>query len=127
MGRRKVWRMLPGETRDLGVSMDSELDSAASMAGETPEVTLWQLSDGTWTQITSGFTLASVQVNTEAQTADGGEVIAIGRGIFFRLTAPTLRGTYYIRSECDADDGTHPARGDENMDVLVVSGPGVPA
>ena len=124
MARRKVWRMAPGETRDLGVSMATELDTAAVMTGETPEVTLWTLSGTTWTQATTGFTLSLEQVNTGAETAEDGETIAIGKGIFFRLVAPTTRGTYYVRSECTADDGTKPARPD---DVLIVAGGGVPA
>jgi len=124
--RRKVWHMAPGETRDLGVSFDSELDAAASMAGETPEVSAWTESGGTFTEVGT-VTIANEQVNTTAQTADDGEVIAIGRGVFFRVTAPTTLGTYYIRSECDADDGTHPVRGGQPYDVLIVSGPAAPA
>lgn len=123
MTRRGIWQFSPGETRDLGVSFDSELDDDASMTGETPTVSAWtQPSTGTFTAAT-GFSFSQQQVNAAEQIADDGEVIAIGRGAFFRVTAPTALGKYYIRTECDADDGTHPVRGGEPYDVLIVSGP----
>jgi len=128
MGRRRVWKFSPGETRDLGVSMASELDSAAVLTGETPTVSAWTRSGKpgsyTYTEVLT-FTFANKQTNASSQTADDGEVIAIGKGIFFRCTAPTTQGTYYIRSECDADDGTHPVR--TPYDTLIVEGPGTPA
>jgi hypothetical protein len=125
--RRKIWHMAPGETRPLGVSFDSELAVGVSMAGETPVVSVWtQPSEDTFTQVAT-VTFANEQVNTTEQTADDGEVIAIGRGVFFLATAGTTLGTYYIRSECDADDGTHPVRGGAPYDVLIVSGPAAPA
>lgn len=122
MARMRQWAFEPGEMRDLGVSFDSELDADAVLTGATPTVSAWTKSGSTFTAAT-GFTFAQQQVNIAAQTADDGEVIAIGRGVFFRVTAPATQGTYYIRSECDADDGTHPVR----HDVMVVSGPGAPS
>ena len=122
MGRMRQWTFDPGEMRDLGVSFDSELDATAVLTGATPVVSAWTRSGTTYTAAT-GFTFAQQQVNAAQQTTDDGEVIAIGRGAFFRLTAPATQGTYYIRTECDADDGTHPVR----HDVLTVSGPGAPA
>jgi len=121
MGRMRQWWFDPGEMRDLGVSFDSELDATAVLSG-TPVVSAWTKSGTTYTAAT-GFTFAQQQVNAAQQTTDDKEVIAIGRGAFFRLTAPTTQGTYYIRTECGADDGTHPVR----HDVLTVSGPGAPA
>lgn len=122
MARRKVWRFSPGETRDLAVSMASELDSAASMTGETPEISAWTESNGAYTQ-DGNFTIASPQVNASQLTTEDGETISVGEGIAFRLTAPSTLGTYYIRSECDGDDGTHVVR----FDKLIVEGPGTPA
>ena len=91
--RRRVWHFAPGETRDLGVSFDSELDAAASMAGETPVVSAWTTNDEvTFTDATADFTFTNEQVNTTQQTADDGEVIAVGRGVFFRCTAPSTVG-----------------------------------
>jgi hypothetical protein len=122
MPRRRIWQFAPGETRDLGASFDSELDSAAVLTG-TPTVSAWTLNAaGTFTAA-AGLEFSQEQVNTEEQTADGGEVIAIGRGVFFRVAALATLGRYYIRTECDADDGTHPVRGDEPYDLLIVSGP----
>lgn len=123
MPRRKRWRFSPGETRDLAVSMDSELDSDATLTGETPEISAWEGDETSGYEEVDGFTLATPTVNTAALTTEDGETIAIGRGVMFRCTAPETRGTYLIRSECDADDGTHPTRYDE----LVVEGPGEPA
>lgn len=120
MARRKQWKMNPAEVLDLAVSMASELDSAASLAGETPTVSVWTKSGSTYSAA-SGFTIANEQVNVSALTTDDGETIAIGEGIAFRLTAGAA-GTYYIRSECDADDGTHVVR----EDVLIVAGAGAP-
>lgn len=121
MARRKQWSMNPGETLDLAVSMASELDTSAVMTGSTPTVSVWTRSGTTYTAAT-GFTIANEQVNSGALTTEDGETIAIGEGIAFRLTAGAA-GTYYIRSECDADDGTHVVR----EDVLVVAGAGAPA
>ena len=117
--RIKVWHFGPGETRDLAVSMASELDSAASMTGETPTVTGFTGNEDDGYTVDATFTFANEQVNTGALTTASGETIAIGEGIEFRCTAPTTRATYVILSECDADDGTHVMR----YDVLVVSGP----
>lgn len=118
MSRRNQWSPVsPSEVVDLAVSMAGDLDSGASMTGETPTVSVWEKSGGNYTAA-SGFTVASAQVNTGALTAADGSTIAIGEGISFRLTAGAA-GTYYIRSECDADDGTHPVR----YDRLVVEGP----
>lgn len=130
MARRKVWEFSPGEKRPIGVSMDSELGASVSMAGETPQVTLWTKSGDVYTQVASGFTIANAQVNTVEQTADDsttGETIGIGRGIFWMFTAPTTPGDYYFRSECDASDGSRPTRGEGGEDKVVVSGPGVPS
>lgn len=117
--RQRRWTFQPGEKRDLGVSMASDLDAGASLTGNTPVVNAFADEDGD-TPV-AGFTITNAQVNASDQTADDGEVIAAGDGIFFRLTATTVRGTYYILSECDADDGTHPSR----PDVLIVKGPAV--
>jgi hypothetical protein len=114
--------MRPSEVRDLAVSMASELDAGASMTGETPEVSAWTESAGVYTEDAT-FTFASAAVNTAELTTEDGETIAIGEGIAFRCTAPATLGTYYIRSECDADDGTHVVR----YDRLDVEGPGAPA
>lgn len=126
MARRKQWRMNPAEVLELAVSMASELDSAASMTGETPTVSVWTRTGsqnaGYTYSAASGFTISNAQVNVSALTTEGGETIAIGEGIAFRLTAGAA-GTYYIRSECDADDGTHVVR----EDVLVVAGAGAPS
>ena len=119
MARKKVWNFSPGETRDLAVSMASELDSGASMTGETPSVSGHTKSGETYTEVAT-FTFANEQINTGALTTEDGETIAIGEGIAFRCTAPTTNGTYYLLSESDADDGTHPKR----WDKLIVSGPG---
>lgn len=127
MARRRRWKFSPSETRDLGVSMDSELDSDATMAGETPTVSAWTRtgnpSAGYTYSAASGFTFASQQVNTAQITADDGETVAIGRGLLARVTAPTTQGTYYLRWECDADDGTHVVR----EDTLIVEGAGAPS
>lgn len=126
MARRRIWHFSPGETRDLGVSFDSELDSAAVLDGGGIEVSAWTKSGETFAQVAT-FTFANAQTNASEQTADDGEVIAVGRGLFFRCTAPSTLGTYYIRTEGDADDGTHPVRGGKPYDVLIVSGPGSPS
>lgn len=126
MPRQKIWHFSPSETRDLAVSLDSELDEGASMTGESPTVSVWTGSESAGYTAATGFTLASAQVNTSVLTTSDGETIPIGRGIAFRCTAPTTRGTYYIRSECDADDGTHVVRGGNPYDILIVTGPGAP-
>lgn len=120
MARTKIWRFQPGETRDLGVSMASELDSAAVLTG-TPVVTGWTKAKDVYTDASDDFTFANEQTNASEQTADGGETIAVNKGVFFRCTAPTTQGTYYILSECAADDGTRVAR----EDTMIVSGPAV--
>lgn len=126
MPRQKIWHFSPGETRDLAVSLDSELDADALMTGETPTVSAWTGSESAGYTEASGFTLTSAQVNAIVLTTADGEVIPVGRGIAFRCTAPTTRATYYIRAECDADDGTHVVRGGNPYDILIVTGPGVP-
>lgn len=118
MARRRLWEFLPGETKDVAVSMDSELDSAAALTG-TPDVDAFTRTAAKVYSAAAGFTISSVQVNTSILTTDGGEAIAVGRGIACRITAPSTQGTYFIRSQCSGDDGTEPAREDE----LVVSGP----
>lgn len=121
------WEFSPGETRDLAVSLASELDSGASLTGGgTPSVSAWkkQAVSGEYDQVSS-FTFSNEQVNTSAiavEDPDGVtiETIAIGDGVAFRCTAPDTRGKYYLLTECVADDGTTVKRYDE----LVVSGPG---
>lgn len=129
-GRSNDWKLSPGETQDLGVSMDSDLDDSASMTGETPVVSAWTRADDGTYSAAAGFTFANEQVNaaaTEVKDKNGRviETIAIGRGILFRVTAPTTPGEYFIRSECDADDGTHVVR--TPFDRMVVEGPGSPS
>lgn len=129
MGAKGKWNFLPGEKKDLAVSLAVEL-GGSTLTGQTPTVTPYTYDSAreTYSEAT-GFTIASVAVNSAAIdviSEDGGQVleeIAIGDGIEFRLTAPTTRGTYYIRSECVAADGTKPGRWDE----LVVEGPDVPS
>lgn len=126
MARTRIWRFNPGETRDLGVSMVDELDSAntgASMTGETPVVSAWTGNDDDGYTQANGFTFANEQVNTSARTDVDGNTIPVGEGILFRCTAPTTLGTYVIRSESDADNGAHPSR----HDIIIVEGPGAPA
>lgn len=118
MARRRLFEFLPGETKDVAVSMDSELDSAALLTG-TPDVDPYTRTTAGVYSAAAGFTVANEQVNTSALTAEGGEVIAIGKGIAARITAPSTQGTYYVRFQCSADDSTEPAR----EDTLVVSGP----
>lgn len=121
MSRRNQWSPVsPGETIDLAVSMAGDLDSGATLTGNTPTVSVWTKSGSSYTAAT-GFTVASAAVNTGALTAADGSTIAVGDGIQFRLTAGAA-GTYYVRSECDADDGTRPAR----FDRLEVEGPPAP-
>lgn len=121
MARRRQWRMMPGETRDLAVSLESELDSGASMTGETPEVSVWT-GDEDAGYTAAVVTISNEQVNTGQLTTEDGETIAVGEGIAFRITAPSTRATYTVRSECDADDGTHVSR----FDTLIVEGPAAP-
>lgn len=130
MAAKMKWRFLPGEKRNLGVSLASELSSDASLAGQTPTVTPYTYdSKREDYDEATGFTIASVSANTAAMevvSERGGQVletVAVGDGISFTLTAPTTRGTYYIRSECVADDGTDVGRWDE----LIVEGPDVPS
>ena len=116
--------MSPAEVLELGVSLASDLDSDAVMTGETPEVSVWTRTGtpGSYTYTAAaGFTVASPQVNTSALTDAGGDTVAIGKGVTFKLTAGAA-GTYYVRVECDADDGTHVV----TERSLVVSGAGAP-
>ena len=123
MPRKQAWTMSPGETLILAKSMSADLESSASMAGNTPTVTIAQGNDvDGWTDYTSSFTIASEQVNTSALTTEAGETIAIGKGIVFTLTATTTQGKYSVRLSCDADDGTTPT----TDVVLYVKGPEAP-
>lgn len=129
--RSLVWHLAPGQTIDLGVSMDGQLDPGVSMAGETPVVSPWveDDSEASGYAAAAGFTI-SAQVNTsplEVTDKRGNviETVAVGRGIIFRVTTPNVPGTYFIRSECNADDGSHAVR--PPYDILIVAGPGSPS
>ena len=118
--RSKIWRVTAGETVGLAKDLSADLDSDESLTG-TPTVTIYSDDgDGTWTDETANFTLANVQVNTEAITLSNGSTIAVGDGVEFRLTATETPGTYYVVVECDGDDGSHPA---SDPITLIVQGP----
>lgn len=123
MARKKRLVMLPGETLDLAKSLRGDMSSGDTLTGSTPTVSVWQKVNGTWTDSSSDFTIASVAVNAAELTDYNGDAIAVGDGVEFRLTASTTRGTYEIRISCPADDGSVPGT---TMD-LVIEGPGVPA
>lgn len=125
--RRKVWHFSPGETRAVGVSFDSELGASEILDGNNIDISAWtKTGEDAYTEVDT-FTFTNAQVNASQQTTDDGEVIAAGRGLFWRCTAPVTLGTYYIRSEGDTDDSNHLVRGGKPYDVLIVSGPGTPA
>ena len=110
MARSKAWIMTPGEKLILAKSLENGLEPAAVMTGETPAVTVHELSGEAWVDVTSskGFTVASKQVNASALTAEDGSTVPIGKAVTFTLTATETPGSYRVRVECDADDGTHP-------------------
>ena len=123
MARAQQWRMSPGEVLVLACSLDSDLETDATLTGETPEITLHtENADGTFTDATADFTVAGETANASALTTSTGETIAIGKGVVFTLTASETAGTYWCRVECDADDGTHPTR----TIKLIVEGPTAP-
>lgn len=102
--------MTPGETLTLGKGFANDLKSAELLTGNTPQVTVHTKDDaGAFTDVTASlsFTVANEQPNTAEFTASGGEVVAIGKGVLFDLTASETAGTYYVRVECDGDDGSH--------------------
>lgn len=110
MPRRTQWVMSPGETLVLAKSLGADLEANASLTGETPEVSVYELAeDGTYDVMATGFTVSSEQVNTAALTTEAGETIAIGEAAVFVLAvAESVEpGRYYVKVECDADDGTH--------------------
>jgi hypothetical protein len=122
MARSRIWHLTAGETVDLAKDLSGDLDDDESLDGN-PEVTVWEKSGSTYTDVTADFTVANEQVNTEALDIIGGGTIAIGDGVAFRLTASETPGTYEVRVECDGDDGSHPV----SVVKLVVSGPGSPS
>lgn len=126
MARSQQWRFNPNETRDIGVSMSDELDTGVTMTGESPTISAWTRTGrrGSYTYTAaSGFTFSGEQINGTAITASDGTSVGIGKGVLFRCAAPSSQGTYYIRTECDASDGTHVVR----EDVLIVQGAGSPS
>jgi hypothetical protein len=125
MARQRVMEMLPGEELDYAKSLAHGLDAAEVLTG-TPVVSVWsKTTPTTYTDVTASlsFTVAGEAVNTATRTTEDDEVIGIGKGVDFRLTATETPGTYEVRVECDGDDGSHPA----SVLPLVVSGPGTPA
>lgn len=119
MARKRVWEFLPGEARTVGVSMVSDLDTDASLTGETPTVTAWTKTAAGVYSAATGFTLGTPQVNTAALTDADGYSVPIGEGISVRITAPSTQGTYYIRIGSPTDDSDTIAREIE----LAVAGP----
>lgn len=118
MARKRKWGpFVPGQVVDLGLSLSSKFDGGASLEG-TPRVTVWTRSGNAYTAAT-GFTIASEAFNTAEMTDSDDNTIAIGRGVKFRLTMGATPATYYVRAECDADNGEEP--GTERG--LIVKGP----
>lgn len=123
------WTMSPGETLTLGKGFANDLKDGESLTGQVPTVTVHTLntSTGLFTDVTdsAGFTVANVQPNASPFTASGGEVVAIGAGVVFDLTASETAGEYYVRVECDGDDGSHVVT--TPYVPLLVAGPQTPA
>ncbi len=108
MARKPSWFLSPGENIVLAKSLAADLDSGAALTG-TPTITIWQQSGGSWSDVTSSFTLSAQAVNTSALTTENGETIAIGEGVLFEITAPSAtEGEYAVEVACGADDGTTP-------------------
>ena len=111
MPRRAAWTMSPGETLVLAKSLGADLEDDASLTGETPAISVWELAaDETYDEVATGFTVSGETVNAAALTTESGETIAIGEAAVFTLAVATTvePGRYYVKVECDADDGTHP-------------------
>src|SRR5690606_23611357 len=107
------------------------LDADASLEGQTPTISAWTGDEESGYEAAEGFVFDNVQPNSDAlEVPDPNgnvlENIQAYRGVVFRCTAPMTRGQYLIRSESDADDGTHVVRGGIPFDYLIVSGPGEP-
>ncbi len=103
-----VWRLNPGEELDVGKSLGADLDSGELLDG-SPTIEIFRKNaSGGWDDETSDFGIASAQVNTAEFTDQDGNVVPVGEGVVFRLTAPATEGEWVAEISCPADDGSTP-------------------
>lgn len=109
MARPIGWRMSPGETLVLAKSLAGDLEDDALLTG-TPEVTAWTRDSNGSYNAAEGFTVTEGQINSAELATVTSETIAVRKGVVFELEVEedVTPGHYFVRVECDADDGTHP-------------------
>ena len=107
MPRKAQWHMSPAEEIVLAKSLASDIETGQALTG-TPTITVYENLGGSWSDVTSEFTVADQQVNAAQLTDENGATIAIGDGVVFTLTAPSREGEFSVEVSCAADDGTTP-------------------
>ncbi len=128
MANRRGWRMSPGETLTLGKGFANDLKVDEVLTGSVPRISVHTRDNGqVYADVTGslGFIVADAQPNGAEFPTWGGETVAIGKGVVFVLTASEIAGQYYVRIECDGNDGSHVVT--TPFVELMIEGPATPS